>query len=89
VRGQPGTARFSFLIEGVAPPPHRPQPVRYQAVRTPAWKYIRFLEPNGPEELFDLHADHYELTNLAGRPTAKNELRRWSAELAKVLRPTK
>jgi N-acetylglucosamine-6-sulfatase len=87
VSGKPPAWRFSFLIEGTAIPPGGTRPERYQAVRTPAWKYIRYLDGSGVEELYDHHADHYELINLADRATARNELRRWSAELGKVLRP--
>jgi arylsulfatase A-like enzyme len=83
------TWRFSFLIEGTAVPPGATGQERYEAVRTPAWKYIRYLGGSGAQELYDQHADHYELVNLANRPTAKNELRRWSAELAKVLKSSK
>lgn len=86
LRGEGGSWRASFLIEGVTSAGGTiPRP--YQAVRTAHWKYIRFPGTDGGEELYDHHADHYELTNLAGRPSAKNELRRWSSELAKVLRP--
>jgi hypothetical protein len=56
------------------------------AVSTPTGQH---LGGRGAEELYDQHADHYELVNLATRPTANNELRRWSAELSKVLKSSK
>jgi len=88
LRGQSGAWRTAFLIEGLASPDPS-QSTRYQAVRTANWKYIRLSGAKSGEELYDLHADHYELVNLAGRPTARNELRRWSSELAKVLKMAK
>ncbi|MBI4902716.1 MAG: sulfatase-like hydrolase/transferase [Acidobacteria bacterium] len=35
----------------------------YQAVRTARWKYIRYAELSGADELYDLRTDPYELTN--------------------------
>lgn len=40
----------------------------YTAVRTDRWKYIRYNEQAGADELYDLRADPYELTNLAAEP---------------------
>jgi arylsulfatase A-like enzyme len=38
----------------------------YTAVVQDGWKYIRYLQPGVPEELYDLNADPEELKNLAG-----------------------
>jgi choline-sulfatase len=37
-------------------------------VRTPRWKYVRYLEGDG-EELYDMRADPGETRTLAGDPT--------------------
>ena len=49
------------------------------AVRTEAWRYIRYRE--GGEEFYDETKDPYEWTNLAGSP----EIERQKSELAKFL----
>jgi len=51
----------------------------YRAVRTDRYKYIRYLELPGMDELYDLAADPYELRNLMG--TSRE------AELLPLLRP--
>jgi hypothetical protein len=38
----------------------------YTAVVQDGWKYIRYLQPGVPEELYDLNTDPEELRNLAG-----------------------
>jgi arylsulfatase A-like enzyme len=38
----------------------------YTAVVRDGWKYIRYLQPGVPDELYDLRADPEELKNLAG-----------------------
>ncbi|MGH9323125.1 MAG: sulfatase family protein [Vicinamibacteria bacterium] len=40
----------------------------YRAVRTERYKYIRYLELEGMDELYDLETDPYEMTNLIGSP---------------------
>lgn len=63
-------------------------------------KYIRTLEANEPEELYDLLADPEELTNLASEPAhagttkklreaAISELKRTGAKMVKSLPPVK
>ena len=42
----------------------------YSAVRTARHKYIQFRELKGMDELYDLEADPYELTNLIAKPEA-------------------
>jgi len=80
-----GTAegwRTSFLVEyfsdTVFP---RIRTMGYSAVRTARHKYIQFRELKGMDELYDLEADPYELTNLIARPEAKDLRPRRQAEL--------
>ena len=40
----------------------------YRAIRTDRYKYIRYLELPGMDELYDLEVDPYELDNLMGSP---------------------
>ena len=65
LKGEAWQPRTSFLIEHfsdrVFP---RMQNMGYQAVRTDRWKYIRYRELTGADELYDLAADPYELKNL-------------------------
>lgn len=42
----------------------RLQGLGYQAIRTERYKYIRYRELRGADELYDLNADPYELHNL-------------------------
>jgi arylsulfatase A-like enzyme len=42
----------------------RMQNMGYQAVRRDGWKYIRYRELTGADELYDLKNDPYELKNL-------------------------
>ncbi len=48
----------------------------YKAVRNERWKYIRYLELEGMDELYDLKADPYELENLIHQPRAAQSPRR-------------
>jgi N-acetylglucosamine-6-sulfatase len=82
--------RTSFLVEyfsdTVFP---RIRTMGYTAVRTARHKYIRFGELQGMDELYDVEADPYELTNLIGRPEAKALLPAMQAELQRLLDATK
>jgi arylsulfatase A-like enzyme len=42
----------------------RLQNMGYKALRTPRWKYIRYEELEGMDELYDLESDPFELDNL-------------------------
>ncbi len=44
----------------------------YQSVRTERWKYIRYRELKGMDELYDLRADPYELRNVIGAPATRD-----------------
>jgi N-acetylglucosamine-6-sulfatase len=81
--------RTSFLIEyfsdTVFP---RVRTMGYSAVRTARHKYIRFRELKGMDELYDLEADPYELTNLIARPEGRDLLPRMQEELERLLDAT-
>jgi N-acetylglucosamine-6-sulfatase len=68
VEGRRPAWRQSFLIEyfsdRVMP---RIRNMGYDAVRSARWKYIRYTELTGMDELYDLERDPYELDNLASR----------------------
>ncbi len=65
LRGAAPAWRTSFLIEyfsdTVSP---RVQRMGYEALRTERYKYIRYRELLGMDELYDLETDPYELENL-------------------------
>lgn len=61
----------------------------YQSVRTERWKFIHYLELSGMDELYDLHADPYEMKNLIKHSRAKRALSEMKQELARLLRETK
>jgi N-acetylglucosamine-6-sulfatase len=88
LRGQKIRWRNSFLIEyfsdKVFP---RVLKMGYQAVRTPRWTYIHYLELEGMDELYDLRADPYQLKNLIAEPRAQPALRFLKSELARLLKP--
>jgi N-acetylglucosamine-6-sulfatase len=90
LEGKPMPARESFLIEyfsdTVFPRMHR---MGYKAVRTEQWKYIRYLEIENAEELYDLRADPYEQTNLVRAPAAPSELTRLRTELDRLVAAAK
>src|SRR5690606_21025569 len=70
LRGEnPEDWRTSFLIQyntDIVFP--RVLTMGYRALRTEGWKYIRYQELEGMDELYDLAADPYEMRNLIGDP---------------------
>ncbi len=82
LKGEATRWRSSFLIEYTSDTVFpRIERMGYEAVRTERYKYVRFRELAGMDELYDLAADPYELQNLMGSPRA-GELR---AELGREL----
>jgi arylsulfatase A-like enzyme len=75
-RGGVAGWREDFLIEyftdTVFPRIHK---MGYQAVRTSRWKLIHYTELDRSDELYDLHEDPFELTNLINNPGASDSLR--------------
>jgi Sulfatase/Bacterial Ig domain/Domain of unknown function (DUF4976) len=66
--------RTSILYEGTG--------LNYWAVRRKTWKYVEL--DTGEKELYDLSADPYELTNVAGQPSYANIQSSLAAELANL-----
>jgi N-acetylglucosamine-6-sulfatase len=64
LRGNAPDWRTSFLIEYFSDTT-MPRIARmgYQALRTERWKYIRYTELEGMDELYDLQKDPYEMRN--------------------------
>jgi len=56
----------------------------YEAVRTERYKYIRYTDLPGMDELYDLETDPFELDNLIGSPRAGALLPGLRAELARL-----
>ncbi len=86
LRGQTRGWRQSFLVEyfsdKVFP---RVANMGYQAVRTERWKYIRYTDLRGMDELYDLRADPYEMRNRIADPAARSTLAGLGRELAALL----
>jgi arylsulfatase A-like enzyme len=60
----------------------------YTAVVHDGWKYVRYLQPGVPEELYNLDADPEELKNLIGEPKHAERLGRLRQALAAELKRT-
>lgn len=79
---QPNEWRTSFLIQyntDIVFP--RVLTMGYRALRTERWKYIRYQDLEGMDELYDLVEDPYEMRNLIDDPDAAEELARLQTEL--------
>ena len=55
---------------------------------TERWKYIRYLELDGMDELYDLKADPCETRNLISQPHAEQTLKAMRKELGQLLKQT-
>lgn len=60
----------------------------YEAVRGERWKYIRFTDQEGMDELYDLESDPYELHNLIDEQDAASDLATMKQELDQLLEST-
>jgi len=61
----------------------------YKAVRTERYKYIRYEELQGMDELYDLQNDPFELKNLMGTPGTETTLKSMQAVLNTLLSASK
>ena len=79
--------RKSFLIEyssdKVFP---RIRQMGYKAVRNERWKYIHYFELEGMDELYDLKADPYEMTNIIRQPGAAKIVDEMKREMERFLK---
>ena len=86
LKGQSPPWRDSFLIEHwsdtVFP---RMVHMGYDAVRGPRYKYIRYRELRGMDELYDLQSDPYEMTNLIDRPASTRARAEIEPELERLI----
>jgi len=78
--------RESFLVEyytdTVFP---RVYKMGYKALRTRRWTYIRYVDLQGMDELYDLQADPYQMKNLIADPAAQPALKKLRSELDRLL----
>jgi len=91
-QGPPADWRHSFLIEyttDIVFP--RTVKMGYDAVRNERYKYVRYRELPGMDELYDLQSDPFELQNLAASKSAVDLRRRMEGELDALLavKPTR
>lgn len=79
--------RKSFLIEyysdRVFP---RIRQMGYKAVRNERWKYIHYVELEGMDELYDLKADPYEMTNIINQPETAKVVEELKSEMQRLLK---
>jgi arylsulfatase A-like enzyme len=61
----------------------------WQAVRTERWKYVRYPDFEGMEELYDLKNDPTEMKNLVRDSSSENVQREMTTELERLLRGEK
>jgi len=81
------TWRKSFLSEYFQEKQY-PRTPTWQAVRTEHWKYIKYTDLNGMDELYDLKADPYETNNLIHQLNSQAALKEMQAELEKLRKET-
>ena len=60
----------------------------YKAVRTRKWKYIRYIDLVGMDELYNLEHDPYEMNNVINEPQARTALAEMKGELKTLMEQT-
>lgn len=83
--GGAGAWRDSALFEYFVEARYANVPT-WHAVRTDRWKYIRYDDVPGADELYDLQHDPHELKNLAAHPAHAGQLATLKAELQRLLK---
>ncbi len=87
INGKAKDWRSSFLIEYYSDSVYpRIVNMGYKAVRTKRYKYIKYLDLKGMDELYDLKKDSFELKNLIKDPQSKQLLNNMQNELDKLLK---
>lgn len=82
LKGGADELRDAFFVEYYSDITYpRIQKMGYNAIRTDDWKYIRYLELEGMDELYNLSEDPYEMNNLVNDPRAQGMLRKLRADL--------
>ena len=66
----------------------RIQNMGYEAIRTARWKYIRYVDLEGMDELYDLCEDPYEVSNRIDDPAVADELERLRERLRELVATT-
>ncbi len=81
--------RSSFLVEYYSDTVfERIDHMGYKAVRTDRYKYIRYVDLDGMDELYDIDADPYELRNVINHPRYAEVLADMQTELNWLLEET-
>jgi arylsulfatase A-like enzyme len=60
----------------------------YKAVRTERYKYVRYTDLEGMDELYDLVTDPFEMRNMFRDPKAADTLHMMQSELDSLLAAT-
>lgn len=88
MRGNPAGWRQSIFMEYFEEAQFQRIPT-WQGVRTARWKYARYPNLTGMDELYDLQSDPEEMKNLIADPSAQTALKEMQAELDRLLKETK
>jgi len=65
-----------------------PRTPTWQAIRTEQWKYIKYVDLNDMDELYDLKGDPHEMKNLIKDSASQSTLKQMQSELDKLLKDT-
>ncbi len=85
MRGETIPSHYPFLVEQASDNVFaRMRQMGYDAVRGERYKFIRYREFPGMEELYDLQADPYELKNLANDAASQSVRREMETELERL-----
>jgi arylsulfatase A-like enzyme len=87
IRGKIKNQRQAFLIEYFADPAF-PELPTWVGVRTERWKFTRYVDLQGKDELFDLENDPAEKTNVINDAQGREALLLLRPELQSFLRMT-